>query len=65
MIPSIEGLAAQQQIDRLSQPFLHHGNCHLVREREKPPGVLESVPVILLILYDAVERHEFASVSLY
>ena len=49
----------EQQIDLLPEPLLHNGPRHLIREGEKPPTPFKPVAFIL-VLYDTVERHEFA-----
>jgi len=57
--PTVKGPAAQQQINRLRQPLLDHRASHLIGKREEPAAMLETVAVIFLVLYNAVERYEF------
>src|SRR5690606_16682161 len=59
-LPHLEGLPTQQQVHRLRQPLLYHRTRFLVRIAEKPPAMLESVALIL-VLYITVERHKFTS----
>ena len=58
-LPTVKGLAPQQQIHRFGQPLLHHAARHLVCIGKKPPAILKPVAVRFLVLYDTIDRHEF------
>lgn len=58
--PAFKHLSAQQKINGFCEPLLYHGSDLLVGIAKEPPAKLETVAVILLVLYYAIERHEFA-----